>query len=164
MLYDATQFWAMAKPPAPVATFSGDMDGLASDLGNPDSAVSTSVIPINFGGLIPFLILADATGLSTPINGSNKATDFHPMKGPFTTQTLRGLANSGAMHWRGDRSTGPMGTDPFSSNVSFMNFAPAFQTLVGSATSPSAAQMRNVRQFQLQVLPPPIRCAVSTIP
>ena len=49
--------------------------------------------------------------------------DFHPMKGPFTTQTLRGLRNSGAMHWRGDRSTGQFGTDPFDSNVSFLNFS-----------------------------------------
>ena len=31
---------------------------------------------------------------------------FHPMKGPMTTQSLRGMANHGPMHWRGDRTGG----------------------------------------------------------
>ena len=34
------------------------------------------------------------------------------MKGPMTTQTLRGLATHGGMHWRGDRVDGFFGTDP----------------------------------------------------
>lgn len=155
LLYDATQFSGNGEASCASCHIFGDMDDLAWDLGNPDMAVTTSAIPINFGGLIPLLIAANATGLSTPLNGSNKATDFHPMKGPFTTQTLRGLANSGAMHWRGDRSVGVYGSDPFSSNISFLNFAAAFQTLVGSATLPSQAQMQTFANFQLQVLPPP---------
>ena len=77
------------------------------------------------------------------------------MKGPFTTQTLRGLRYSGAMHWRGDRSTGVAGTDPFDANVSFNNFVVAFQGLVGSASMPSAAEMQQFTDFQLQVFPPP---------
>ena len=28
------------------------------------------------------------------------------MKGPMTTQSLRGMANHGPMHWRGDRTGG----------------------------------------------------------
>ncbi len=155
VLYDATQLSGNGEASCASCHIFGDMDDLAWDLGNPDSTVSTSPIPINFGGLIPFLILAEATGLSTPLNGSNKATDFHPMKGPFTTQTLRGLATSGAMHWRGDRSTGTFGTDPFSANVSFMNFAGAFQSLVGSPDLPTQTQMQSFTDFQLQVLPPP---------
>ncbi len=155
MLYDATGFSGNGEASCASCHIFGDMDDLAWDLGNPDSGVTTSPIPINFGNLIPFLILADATGLNSPINGSNKATDFHPMKGPFTTQTLRGLANSGAMHWRGDRSTGTFGTDPNSATVSFLNFDGAFQTLIGSAVAPSQAQMQKFADFQLQVLPPP---------
>ena len=154
-LYDATQLSGNGEAACASCHIFGDMDSLAWDLGNPDSTVTTSPIPINFGGLVPLLILADATGLSTPLNGSNKVTDFHPMKGPFTTQTLRGLANSGAMHWRGDRSVGSFGTDPFSANNSFMNFAPAYQTLVGSPTQPTEAQMQAFGDFVLQVLPPP---------
>jgi len=155
MLYDATRFSGNGEASCASCHIFGDMDDLAWDLGNPDASVSTSPIPINFGGLISILIAANATGLSTPINGSNRPTDFHPMKGPFTTQTLRGLRNSGAMHWRGDRSTGQFGTDPFDSNLSFLNFAGAFQSLVGSATAPSQDQMQKFADFQLQVLPPP---------
>ena len=77
------------------------------------------------------------------------------MKGPFTTQTLRGLRDSGAMHWRGDRSTGYFGTSAFDSNLSFMNFVVAFQGLVGSVYQPSQGQMQSFTNFQLQVVPPP---------
>ena len=52
------------------------------------------------------------------------------MKGPMTTQTLRGMVNSGPMHWRGDRSDGffGKGTDE---ELSFNNFIVAFEGLVG---------------------------------
>ncbi len=155
MLYDATQFSGNGEASCASCHIFGDNDDLAWDLGNPDNAVTTSPIPINFGGLISLLITADATGLSTPLNGSNKPTDFHPMKGPFTTQTLRGLRYSGAMHWRGDRSTGLFGASPFDSNLSFLNFVVAFQGLIGSVDAPSEAQMQTFANFQLQVLPPP---------
>jgi hypothetical protein len=38
-----------------------------------------------------------------------------PLKGPMTTQSLRGLANDESMHWRGDRTAGgdPPAFDPF---------------------------------------------------
>jgi hypothetical protein len=39
------------------------------------------------------------------------------MKGPMTTQTLRGLVNSGAMHWRCDRANGAFGVDAFDPSV-----------------------------------------------
>ncbi len=155
MLYDATQFSGNGEAACASCHIFGDMDDLAWDLGNPDNAITKSPIPINFGGLLNLLIAAGATGVATPINGSNQPADFHPIKGPFTTQTLRGLQNSGAMHWRGDRSVGVYGTDPFSSNVSFLNFAGAFQSLVGSAVQPSEAEMQTFADFQLQVLPPP---------
>jgi sugar lactone lactonase YvrE len=155
MLYDATRFSGNGEATCASCHIFGDMDDLAWDLGNPDSTVTTSTIPINFGGIIPFLVAAQATGFSTPLNGSNKATDFHPMKGPFTTQTLRGLRFSGAMHWRGDRSTGAFGTDAFDPKLSFNNFIVAFQGLVGSVDSPANADMQAFTDFQLQVLPPP---------
>jgi hypothetical protein len=59
------------------------------------------------------------------------------------------------MHWRGDRSTGYFGTDPFDANLSFMNFIVAFQSLIGSVYQPSPGQMQNFADFQLQVVPPP---------
>ena len=92
MLYDATHFSGNGEATCASCHIFGDRDELAWDLGNPDNSVTTSPIPINFSGLFPLLLLADASGLTTPLNGSNKVADFHPMKGPFTTQTLRGLA------------------------------------------------------------------------
>jgi YVTN family beta-propeller protein len=154
-LYDATQFSGNGEAACASCHNFGDKDDLAWDLGNPDNPVTTSPIPINLGGLLNALILTNATGVSSAINGSNRPSDFHPMKGPFTTQTLRGLVNSGAMHWRGDRSTGISGTDPFSANVSFNNFVVAFQSLIGSPNQPSEAQMQMFTDFALQLMPPP---------
>jgi hypothetical protein len=80
--------------------------------------------------------------------------DFHPMKGPMTTQTLRGLPNSGAMHWRGDRANGQFGINATDANLSFNNFIVAFEGLIGG-TQPTAAQMQQFTDFQLQVTLPP---------
>jgi hypothetical protein len=155
MLYDATRFSGNGEASCASCHIFGDKDDLAWDLGNPDNPVTTSPIPINLSGLFPILLAAGATGLPAPLNGSNNIAAFHPMKGPMTTQTLRGLRYSGAMHWRGDRSTGPMGTSAFDSNVSFNNFIVAFQGLVGSVDQPSPAEMQTFADFQLQVMPPP---------
>ena len=155
MLYDATRFSGNGEATCASCHIFGDMDDLAWDLGNPDSSVTKSTIPINFRGLLPLLIQNGVGGLTTPLNGSNVPEDFHPMKGPFTTQTLRGIHNSGAMHWRGDRSTGVFGTAPFDANLSFKNFAVAFSGLIGSAEQPSEADMQRFADFQLQVFLPP---------
>ncbi|MEP7351708.1 MAG: hypothetical protein ABI824_00610 [Acidobacteriota bacterium] len=154
LLYDATKFSGNGEATCASCHIFGDMDDLAWDLGNPDEKVSKSAIPIVFRNLLPFLNLAGG-GVATPLNGSGTPEDFHPMKGPFTTQTLRGLANAGAMHWRGDRSVGATGNDPFDANTSFNNFIVAFQGLVGSVNTPSKAEMQQFTDFQLQVLPPP---------
>jgi DNA-binding beta-propeller fold protein YncE len=154
MLYDATKFSGNGEATCASCHIFGDMDDLAWDLGNPDAAVTKSSIPIVFGRLLPFLALAGVQ-ITTPLNGSGTPEDFHPMKGPFTTQTLHGLKNSGAMHWRGDRSVGDLGSDPFDSNLSFKNFIGAFGGLIGSPTLPTPADMQRFADFQLQVLPPP---------
>jgi len=131
----------------------GDKDELAWDLGNPDNAVTTSPLSIN-------LSLETGVGLAlfgTPgkVNGTGKLQTFHPMKGPQTTQTLRGLVNDGAMHWRGDRSNGPEGVSATDPNVSFNNFIVAFQSLLGAANAPTIQQMQQFTNFQLQVVMPP---------
>src|ERR1035438_6195007 len=56
----------------------GDMDHLAWNLGDPTGSMT-----------------------STLQNGTTIL--FHPMKGPMTTQTLRGLLNLSPYHWRGDK-------------------------------------------------------------
>ena len=155
-LYDATRLSGNGEASCASCHIFGDKDELAWDLGNPDNTVTTSPIPINLEALFEqALVPLGATGVTSPVNGTNKLADFHPMKGPMTTQTLRGLRNSGAMHWRGDRSVGPMGTAAFDANISFLNFSPAFQALVGSPEQPRPSEMQLFADFQLQVFPPP---------
>jgi YVTN family beta-propeller protein len=59
---------------------------------------------------------------------------FHPMKGPMTTQTLRGLGDIGLMHWRADRAN-------------FAAFNGAFVSLMGRADSLSAGDMQAYDDF-----------------
>jgi len=48
--------------------------------------------------------LGDPGGSMTSIVQGGKTISFHPMKGPMTTQTLRGLLNLSPYHWRGDKA------------------------------------------------------------
>src|SRR5215475_1811974 len=134
MLYDANRS-ANGEQACASCHIFGDNDELAWDLGNPDDEVKSDPL------LVPV------------INAPNP--DFDPMKGPMTTQTLRGLRNSGAMHWRGDRANGFFGIDPFDEVLSFNNFILAFQGLLGGKDLPSVADMQQFTDFQLQVLLPP---------
>jgi len=153
LLYDAAGFSSNGEASCASCHVFGDVDDLAWDLGNPDETVTKNPMFIFFG----FTIIPGVTpaGIFSPLNGTGLVDDFHPMKGPMVTQTLRGLRNSGAMHWRGDRSNGFFGVDPVDSNLSFNNFIVAFHGLVGNADLPSAAEMQKFTDFQLQVLPPP---------
>lgn len=100
----------------------GDVDGLAWDLGDPMGSMAPGPTTQPF----PFNLLI---------------TQFHPMKGPMTTQSLRGLAGSGALHWRGDRAT-------------FQHFNPAFASLMGG-TPLSTADMDLFAQFAMNMALPP---------
>jgi DNA-binding beta-propeller fold protein YncE len=155
MLYDATGFSGNGEASCSSCHIFGDNDDLAWDLGNPDNPVTKNPITINESNPLILAVGETLFGVNTPLNGTGKVDDFHPMKGPMTTQTLRGLTNSGAMHWRGDRSNGFFGIDPTNENLSFNNFIVAFQGLVGSVDQPSAAQMQTFTDFQLQVVLPP---------
>jgi YVTN family beta-propeller protein len=146
-LYDARTTSANGEASCASCHVFGDLDHLAWDLGNPDDDVSSSPIDILLG-------LA-AGGFSPPINGTGRAADFHPMKGPMTTQTLRGMVNSGAMHWRGDRSTGFYGDHPNDTRLSFRNFVVAFEGLVGRAEPISDADMETFTNFALALTLPP---------
>jgi sugar lactone lactonase YvrE len=131
----------------------GDKDELAWDLGNPDNPVTSSPLTINLALEVgPGLLLFGTPG---NINGTTNAQSFHSMKGPMTTQTLRGLVNSGAMHWRGDRSNGQTGVSATDPVVNFNNFIVAFPSLLGAKNEPTLEQMQQFTDFQLQVVLPP---------
>ncbi|HVN39130.1 MAG TPA: thrombospondin type 3 repeat-containing protein [Myxococcota bacterium] len=154
-LYDALNTSGNGEASCSSCHIFGDFDSLAWDLGNPDSGTSQNTQPSAVAALPP-------------------ATTFHPMKGPMTTQTLRGLATHGGMHWRGDRVSGFFGTDPCNQNpavtapcsedFSFRNFIVAFEGLVGKQATISTpnglaaitpAQMQQFSDFMLQVMLPP---------
>jgi DNA-binding beta-propeller fold protein YncE len=120
----------------------GDFDSLAWDLGNPDDEVSNNPGPFTVGPLID--------------------PDFHPMKGPMTTQSLRGMDNHGPMHWRGDRTGGNTvsfqlqpDTGTFSEDLAFKAFNPAFEGLIGRSELLEEDEMQAFTDFILQVMYPP---------
>lgn len=113
----------------------GDVDSLAWDLGDPNGIVEDNPIP------------------PVPLPGHGPLGDFHPMKGPMATQSLRGLLGAGAMHWRGDRNGGHEA--PFDEQEAFMAFRPAFRSLLGRASEFPEADMERLRDFVLTLSYPP---------
>jgi len=143
-LYDATVSSANGETACASCHIFGDLDDLAWDLGNPDDVVTVNNQPSASGFLPP-------------------STSFHPMKGPMTTQTLRGMATHGGMHWRGDRVDGFFGTDdcnepvgaPCNEDFSFRNFIVAFEGLLGKHGTITPTQMQQFSDFVLQMMLPP---------
>lgn len=136
-LYDAQLTSSNGEASCSSCHVFGDNDDLAWDLGNPDDSVLVDLNPFRLG---PFI---------------NK--DFHPLKGPMTTQTLRGMATHGPMHWRGDRSgaNDPNVNNAFDEEAGFKRFNPAFDGLIGRGSQLTEAQMQAFTDFILKVLPPP---------
>jgi YVTN family beta-propeller protein len=102
---------------------NGHRDGIAWDLGDPQGAMQTVPNPLG----IPFLV-----GQSI----------FHPMKGPMTTQSLRGIRGTEPLHWRGDRA-----------QVS--SFNPAFVSLLGGPRQLAPAEMADFSAFIQSLTYPP---------
>ena len=99
-----------------------ELDAIAWDLGDPGGQMQTGVT------VLP------------PLNVTF-TNNFHPMKGPMTTQTLRGLNGLDPFHWRGDRTN-------------FSHFNIAFPGLMGS-TALSTNDMAAYRDFINTIAFPP---------
>jgi YVTN family beta-propeller protein len=109
-------------------------DRLAWDLGDPSGAVAPLTAQdlnegFNFPGLEPG---------TTP----TPFADFHPMKGPMTTQTLQDIIGHEPFHWRGDRR-------------GLENFGPAFMSLNGDDTTLTATEMQEFEDFIATIYFPP---------
>lgn len=146
-LYDARETSANGEASCSSCHVFGNLDHLGWDLGDPDADVKLNVLDILNEFLAQFSL--------TPINGTGKVRDFHPMKGPMTTQTLRGMRTHGAMHWRGDRSNGLFGVDATDEELSFRNFSGAFEGLVGREAPLDGGQMQRFADFALTLTQPP---------
>ena len=115
----------------------GDTDGLAWDLGNPDGMVSP--IPNTFITISP----------------AAQPYQFHPMKGPMTTQSMRGLTNHGPMHWRGDRTGANRIGDETLEEAAFKEFNEAFDALAGLDSELPDADMQAFTDFAMRINYPP---------
>lgn len=102
---------------------NGHRDGIAWDLGDPQGAMQTVPNPL----VGPF-------GFGPSV--------FHPMKGPMTTQSLRGIVGTEPLHWRGDRA-----------QVS--SFNSAFTSLLGGPRQLAPDEMADFSAFILSLTYPP---------
>jgi len=95
---------------------NGHRDGLAWDLGDPKGTMQ------------------QVTSLLT--------STFHPMKGPMTTQSLRGIIGTEPLHWRGDRAK-------------LTDFNPAFMSLLGGPRQLTDQEMADFQAFIQTLSYPP---------
>ncbi len=156
-LYDAQISSANGETSCASCHVFGDLDHIGWDLGNPDDILASNPMSILFP---PPLFVPPG------LNGVGILDVFHPMKGPMTTQTLRGMQNGGAMHWRGDRSNGFFGLAAADEDMAFRNFIVAFEGLLGRASLLPEADMQTFADFALSLtLPPnPVRPLDNQLP
>jgi DNA-binding beta-propeller fold protein YncE len=147
-LYDAQHSSSHGDSACASCHVFGDFDSLAWDLGNPDGKVIDNPGPFN-------------STLVNIVTGQPMEPIFHPMKGPMTTQSLRGMANHGPMHWRGDRTGGndapsaQPDSGSFDEHAAFTQFNAAFPDLLGRHEPLSQTEMNAFTDFILQVTYPP---------
>ena len=139
-LYDATETSANGSSSCGSCHIFGDMDHLSWDLGNPDDVMKN-----NPNAYVP--------------NVPRTTFQFHPMKGPMGTQTLRGLRGNGPLHWRGDR-TGTnrqtvRGALESLEEASFKEFNSAFVGLVGRETPLAESDLQSFTDFSMALAMPP---------
>ena len=115
----------------------GDNDALAWDLGDPDANVKP----------IPNVFI--------PISRAARPTSFHPMKGPMTTQSMRGLRGHGPMHWRGDRTGTNRVNGETLEEAAFKEFNEAFDGLAGLGQELGEADMQDFTDFAMRIAYPP---------
>ncbi|WP_437680730.1 YncE family protein [Sorangium sp. So ce131] len=148
-LYDASFSSSHGDSACASCHVFGDQDDLAWNLGNPDGSVVPNPGPFPFG-------LFDVVFQQPIVNPM-----FHPMKGPMMTQSLRGLANHGPMHWRGDRTGGydepsaQPDSGSFDERAGFMQFQAGFTDLLGRSEFIPEEDMEAFADFMLQVTYPP---------
>jgi len=147
-LYDASFSSSHGDSSCASCHVFGDFDSLAWDLGNPDEVVVANPNP--FASQLLDLI-------------TNQPIDpiFHPMKGPMVTQSLRGMADHGPMHWRGDRTGAhdapnmQPNSGAFDERAAFQKFQAGFTDLLGRSAFIPQANMDAFTDFILQVTYPP---------
>ncbi len=146
LLYDARATSANGEASCAGCHVFGDTDHLAWDLGDPDQ---TTVL--NPNPLVPLIT-------QPPIEFT---VHFQALKGPMSTQSLRGMDNHGPMHWRGDRTGGASAASvqpdggAYDERAAFESFMPAFVTLLGRESPIDPDDMQALTDFALALTYPP---------
>lgn len=142
-LYDTHKNSGLGHTACGSCHIDGRMDRLAWDLGDPSGAVK--------------VLNGDAPGqhnLGAGIPGlTGGFANFHPMKGPMTTQTLQDIIGKEPLHWRGDRD-------------GLEQFNPAFMGLQGDDAMLTPTEMQEFEDFLATIhFPPnPYRNFDNTLP
>jgi DNA-binding beta-propeller fold protein YncE len=168
-LYDATYTSEHGTTACASCHIGGDNDSLAWDLGNPGG------IPLAITKLGNVFSIPPAAIIQLLPQFAGVFEYNMPVKGPMTTQSLRGMDNHGSMHWRGDRNgavqqSGAPFLDPdtgspivsaqpddgiFDEFRAFTSFNVAFPGLIGRDQQLPDDEMDDFATFILQVMYPP---------
>jgi len=138
-LYDASISSGEGELSCAVCHPFADTDHLAWDLGVPDADVEIS--PNIYTDAIPEIF--------------SKNRQFHPMKGPMVTQSLRGLAGNGPMHWRGDKTGVTHLASETLEEQALEDFNESFVSLLGRHEMLEEAQIDLLARFLLEIDYPP---------
>ncbi|MBN4055280.1 hypothetical protein JYU12_00900 [bacterium AH-315-K03] len=136
-LYDANYTSSRGDSSCAGCHIFGDMDHLSWDLGDPDGEEVRNNNEYNEN--VRF--------------GLNRT--FHPMKGPMTTQSLRGMKGNGPLHWRGDRTGASASIGETLEEQAFEDFNVAFVGLVGRQSELTTQEMDAFAKFSLEITYPP---------
>lgn len=141
-LYDTHETSGLGQAACASCHIDSRTDRLAWDLGDPGGSMKAVV-----GSDVTVMQDADGNPTAGAHNlnaGGNQAefTDWHPMKGPMTTQTLQDIIGTEPLHHRGDQD-------------GLEGFNPAFMSLQGDDTELSAQQMQEFEDFLATIAYPP---------
>ncbi len=125
-LYDTHLTSGLGHAACASCHIDGRSDRLGWDLGDPTGAVQ----------------LFDETCQVPPGGPGPGCINWHPMKGPMTTQTLAGIIGNEPFHWRGEKEN-------------LADFNVAFTHLQGRATEISAAEMASLEDYVASLVFPP---------
>lgn len=169
-LYDAALTSSHGDSSCALCHVFGDMDQLAWDLGSPGGSVALNpsspdcaTDPVTIDpNYVPDPTCPSDLAINHKDFGLPVSPHFAPVKGPMVTQSLRGMANHGPMHWRGDKTddTAPGSnyqpdTGIYNEHVGFTKFNEAFVNLHGRDSEISTQAMDDFANFALELMYPP---------
>jgi DNA-binding beta-propeller fold protein YncE len=143
-LYDTRRTSGLGQASCASCHVDARTDRLGWDLGDPQGLRKTAANTNKGAGI---------TGLKPGQTFPPFEANFHPMKGPMTTQTLQGIIGMEPLHWRGDRD----GIEEFNG---------AFMSLLGDDQLLSPEEMQEFEDLLASITfpPNPYRTIDNTLP